>query len=466
MGRRVARQPLDHYLLLLAVLGVAIVGGALLRRVLSPMPLSLPIVYLAVGILLFSLPISLEGPRPGADDEAAERLTEFVVIVSLMGAGLKLNRRIGWRSWGSTWRLLGITMPLTIAGVVLLAAGPLGLAAASAILLGAVLAPTDPVLASEVQVEKPVPNEEEDADDEVRFALTSEAGLNDALAFPFTNLAIALAAGGTWFWGWVAEDVVLKLAVGGLSGWLCGRAVAWLAFRLRSKSSLAHTSEGFVAIGATLAVYGITELVHGYGFLAVFIAAVTMRNAERGHEYHEVLHGFAESTEQLASIVFLLLLGGAVVDGGLSDMTLTGALVAVAIVFLVRPLAGWIGLLGSSADKGERLAIAFFGIRGMGSIYYLAHAATEERFPAAGQVWAVALLVIVISLVVHGTTATAALSWLERRRQTGPWEPAASGPQRAPADDAEREPGVVGRLVRGRLATGQASRSTPGSNNR
>jgi sodium/hydrogen antiporter len=424
---------LDTYVVTLAVLGVAIIGAAMLRRVLSPLPLSLPIIYLGIGMAVFALPMGLDGPRPGSDSEAAERLTEFVVIVSLMGTGLKLDRRIGWRAWQSTWRLLGITMPLTIAAVAVLAGGVLGLGIASAVLLGAVLAPTDPVLASDVQVGGP---DSDDGDDEVRFALTSEAGLNDALAFPFTNLALALAAGGSWLLGWVVEDVVVKLTVGLVAGWVLGRGIAWLAFRFRSSTALARTSEGFVVIGATLAVYGITELAHGYGFLAVFVAAVTIRSVEQDHEFHGILHDFADTTEHLASILFLILLGGALVDGGLAALTPLGVLVALAVVFVVRPLTGWVAFAGSTADRGERAAISFLGVRGMGSIYYLAHAATEQRFPGAGEVWAVALVVVAVSIVVHGVTATKTLDWIDRRRETGRWGGGSpSGGVGAPATD-------------------------------
>jgi NhaP-type Na+/H+ or K+/H+ antiporter len=401
---------------LLAVLGAAAISAAVLPRVVDRLPLSLPLIYVGVGLVLFSLPIGLDGPRVGSEAQEAERLTEFVVIVSLMGAGLKLNRRLGWRTWGATWRLLGITMPLTIGGVCLLALGPLGLPIASAVLLGAVLAPTDPVLASDVQVEGPA---EEDADDEVRFALTSEAGLNDALAFPFTNLALAIAtaAGGAWAWGWFAEDVVLKLGVGLVAGWVLGRLIAWLAFHVPTRNALANTSEGFVAIGATLVVYGVTEALHGYGFLAVFVAAVTIRNQERDHEYQQTLHDFAETTERLASIVFLLLLGGAVVEGVLSGLTLTGAAVAVVIVLVLRPVTGWLALIGHPAPSRERATIAFFGIRGMGTVYYLAHAATEDSFPRAAEIWAVATTVILLSIVIHGVTATPVLRLVDRRRR-------------------------------------------------
>jgi NhaP-type Na+/H+ or K+/H+ antiporter len=364
---------------------------------------------------LFSLPIGLEGPLPtdGGDTNWAERLTELVVIISLMGAGLKLRRPVGWRSWGTTWRLLGIAMPITIAGIALLSGLGLGFPVATAILLGAVLAPTDPVRASDVQLAGPGGTEatdEEDADDEVRFALTSEAGLNDGLAFPFTNLAIAIAGGGSWLLGWVVEDVAVKLAVGLVAGYVLGRAISYLAFGLPTRWRLARTGQGFVSVGATLLVYGITELAHGYGFLAVFVAAVVIRRSELDHEYHEALHDFAETLERLASVVFLLLLGGSAVDGALGALTPAGVGVGLAVVLIVRPAAGMLCLVRSGLDRRVRAAVAFFGIRGMGTVYYLAHAVTEERFPLALEVWAVAIFVIVVSIVVHGVTSSAALA--------------------------------------------------------
>jgi len=408
---------MDAYPLLLAVLGIAVLGAAVLPRLIDRLPISLPIVIVAIGMAIFSLPLSLDGPHPYADDDAAERLTELVVIVSLMGAGLKLRRAPGWHSWGSTWRLLGITMPLTVAAIALLAGGLIGLPIATAILLGAVIAPTDPVLASDVQLAGPRTDEEdEDADDEVRFALTSEAGLNDGLAFPITNLAIAIAAGGSWFVGWVVDDVVVKLAIGLVAGLVFGRLIGWAIFNRRSEYALARTRQGFVALGATLAVYGICELLHGYGFLAVFVAAVVIRRSELDHDYHVRLHEFAETLERLASVLFLLLLGGAAVDGALSALTPASFAVALAVVFVVRPLAGWIGLLGSRHDHAVRSAIAFFGIRGMGTIYYLAHAVNEEAFARASVVWAIAVTTILISIVVHGVTATPVLARLDARR--------------------------------------------------
>src|SRR3954447_18482205 len=206
---------MDPYIVVLAGFGGLVLVTAWLPMVLKEAPLSLPIVCVAIGAALFAIP-GVPGVAPHPQDHlpVVERLTELVVIISLMGAGLKIDRVLGWRSWIITWRLLGLSMPLTIIGLALLAYALLGLGAATALLLAAALAPTDPVLASDIQVGPPGSGEE----DETRFSLTSEAGLNDSLAFPFVNLAIALALNdalvGDWAWEWLAIDVVWKLAAG------------------------------------------------------------------------------------------------------------------------------------------------------------------------------------------------------------------------------------------------------------
>lgn len=412
------------YFVVLAVLGVAVLGAAVLPGPLHRRPLSMPMIAVAAGMALFALPLGLDGPRPGADDDLAERLTELVVIVSLTGAGLKLTRRVGWRSWMTTWRLLAITMPLTVGLIAVLGTSVLGLPLATAVLLGAVIAPTDPVLASEVQLPGPGGESsgglasEYDDDDPVRFALTSEAGLNDGLAFPITNLAIAIAVGGNWFVGWIVYDVVVKLSVGLVAGYLLGRVIARLTFRRNATVAFARSGEELVAFGITLAVYGITELIHGYGFLAVFVAAVVLRQREPLHEYHATLNDFADALERIASLLFLLLLGGAAVDGALDALTVPGVIVALSIVLIIRPLTGWVGLIGDPLPASSKWTIAFFGIRGMGTIYYLAHAVNEESFPAARQVWAVAVLTILVSIAVHGMTAGPVLYRLDRRPRT------------------------------------------------
>ena len=180
----------EPYILWLTGAGILITLVAWLPLALRRLPLSLPIICMAAGAAIFLIPPITFRPLPTILPDVAERLTEFVVIIALMGAGLKLDRLFSWRRWNVTWRLLGITMPLSIAAITLIGVYGLGMSLAMALLLGACLAPTDPVLAADVQVGPPKSGEE----DEVRFGLTSEAGLNDGLAFPFVNLAIALAA--------------------------------------------------------------------------------------------------------------------------------------------------------------------------------------------------------------------------------------------------------------------------------
>ena len=243
---------MNTYVVILAVFGGIILVTAWLPLVLKPLPLSLPIACIAIGTLLALSPLSyVIAANPLENRLITERLTEFAVLVSLMGAGLKLDRPLSWRGWMVTWRLLAISMPLTIAGIALFGWGILGLGLAPAILLGAALAPTDPVLASDVQVGPPNSEKEDD----VRFALTSEAGLNDALSFPFVYLAIAIAmsqvSDDPWLAEWLAIAVLWKLVAGLAIGWLSGRALGYLTFRISRSTRLSKTRDGLVAIGIT-----------------------------------------------------------------------------------------------------------------------------------------------------------------------------------------------------------------------
>jgi NhaP-type Na+/H+ or K+/H+ antiporter len=343
-----------------------------------------------------------------------ERLTEFVVIIALMGAGLKLDRPLAFATSGLTWRLLGVAMPLTIVALALLGYALLGLTAAGAMLLAASLAPTDPVLASDVQVGPP----HQGLEDEVRFTLTSEAGLNDGLAFPFVNLALAmaLATDGAWFRDWILVDVIWKLSVGLALGWIVGRFLGWLIFRLPNRAKLSQTGDGFVALGVTCLAYSLTEMAHGYGFLAVFIAALGIRAAERNHRYHERLHNFVEQLERLFIMVLLVIFGGAIVSGGLlNGLTIGAVLFAFLAIFIVRPIAGWLSLVGSARRGDERAVICFFGIRGVGSAYYLAYGLNHGKFENPDTLWSAVGVIILMSVILHGTTVTPAMRWVDQR---------------------------------------------------
>ena len=304
----------DPYIVVLTGLGLLIALVAWLPLALRRLPLSLPIVCVVLGAGLFSLPGVTLQPLPARFPEITERFTEFVVIIALMGAGLKIDRVFSIRAWPVTWRLLVVAMPVSIAAIALLGAWA-GLPLVGALLLGAALAPTDPVLASDVQVGPPRSGEE----DEVRFGLTSEAGLNDGLAFPFVHLAIALSlaqvTGEPWLGDWLTHNVLWEIGAGVAGGWLVGRLFGWLTFRIPAETKLAKTGDGLIALAATFVSYGVTEMVHCYGFLAVFATALTLRHAHRDHEFQREMHDLTEQIERLAMMVLLILFGGAVASG-------------------------------------------------------------------------------------------------------------------------------------------------------
>ncbi|MFP4105370.1 MAG: cation:proton antiporter [Phycisphaerae bacterium] len=403
---------IDVYNVSLLIVGLLVLGAVTIPDILRGRPGTYPIICLVLGYLLFLLPLDWPTVDPRQRGTIAEHLAELAVIIALMSAGLKIQRPLGWRSWSCVWRLLGITMPLTIALTALTGwAG--GLPIASALLAGAVLAPTDPVLASDVQIRGP----HRDGEADVRFTLTAEAGLNDGLAFPFTNLALAalaassLAAPG-WLIDWFLVDVLYKLTVGLVVGLLSGWLLSWLFFTaLRDR--LVEKMAGSVALAATLVSYGLCEVLHGYGFIGVFVAAQVIRRREREHKYHRALHSFSEICEHLLMFAVLVLFGGALAQGLLTPLRPALALSAVAVVVLIRPLIGWLGLWRSSMESRRRLITAAYGIRGIGSFYYLAFALNEGRFPLSDELWAMISLCVLLSIVFHGLTAGPVMTQVE-----------------------------------------------------
>lgn len=409
----------ERYILFLFGVGILVLLVAWLPLALRKVPLSLAIIYVGLGAVVFSSGWLGFEPDPQTYDTIVERLTEAVVIIALMGAGLKLDRPIGWRAWATTWRLLGLAMPLTILAVTLLAVYYLNFPVAMALLFAAALAPTDPVLASDVQVGPPRSGD----DGEVRFALTSEAGLNDGLAFPFVHLALVFGAAATmsaqtWptisaLGEWLLIDVVWRVAAGVAIGWLTGRILGWLTFDM-PHLQLSGTGDGLVAIGATMVAYAIAETFHSYGFLAVFVTALVLRNSRWNHKYHEALHDFAEQIERLLMMLILILFGGAIATGIFSEVTWSDVAIALVIIFVIRPLAGWVSLIGVAPSRRERALMAFLGIRGIGSFYYVAYGINHGDFGTSDRLWGVTSLVVLLSILIHGITATPLMLWLDR----------------------------------------------------
>jgi NhaP-type Na+/H+ or K+/H+ antiporter len=408
---------MDAYPLVLSLVGVAILAVAWLPTLLKKIPLSYPMLFVAFGVLIYQLPLGLPSPLPLESPQITTHLTELCVIVALTGTGLKIDRPFSWRNWRIPLRFTTIAMILCIALLALVDHYVAGWPLASAVLLAAALAPTDPVLAGDVQVEGPG----EGGEDVVRFSLTSEAGLNDGLAFPFVWLALFLVGGvpdAVSNWGeWLLYDVVYRVGVGIGAGYLSGKLLAYLILGLPQRLRISPDAYGFLALSITLISYGLTELVHGYGFLAVFVAAVAIRGYERTHKYHREMHDFSDQIERILVAVLLILFGGAIARGLLAPLTWTDVLVALFLLLLIRPAVGWLTLLGTQTSLLQRGAIAVLGIRGIGSFFYLSFAIEKGDFSQPERLWALVGLIVLVSIVFFGVLARPLMNWIDRRER-------------------------------------------------
>lgn len=403
---------MDTYVITLVIIGVASLAMAWMPYISQQIKVSYSIVYVLFGMAVYSLVPSLPDANPFYEPKIAVHLTELVVIISLMGTGLKIDQPFTVKTWDIPFRLVSLTMILSIGAIAALAYFLLQFDVASSILLGAVLAPTDPVLASDVQVGPPL----EYKKDNVRFALTAEAGMNDGTAFPFTWLAI-IAAGTALdthtVTDWLLRDVLYRMAAGVGMGVLMGRVLAFLILRRRRHRQKAIVRDGFVAVAATVLVYGLTELVWGYGFIAVFVTAITLRNYELHHKYHRKLHDFTEQTERILVAIVLVLFGGMLVHGILTALTSNMIWLGIGVVLLIRPLTGLVVMPDIRLHFKEKLAISFFGIRGMGSLFYLSFGLSKASFQYKEELWALVSFIIVLSLLIHGFTATTVFQRLD-----------------------------------------------------
>lgn len=367
------------------------------------------IVYLLMGA---ALSIGLQGLgveliEPLRDAKLIEHAAEFAVIVALFSAGIRLDRPLGLRHWSSTARLIAVAMPLTIVGVAAFGHLAMGLSLGAAIVLGAVLAPTDPVLAGEVQVGPPG----EERENEPRFALTSEAGLNDGLAFPFVILGVFVAGGGAgWLGEWILADVIYAVMVGTALGAVSGWGLAAATSALRQREWLLAEYDGWLAIAGVLAIYGLAEVVSAYGFLAAFAGGLAFRRREREHEYHRPVHEGASIVEKVSELGLILMIGSTITIAGLSGPGLGGWLLVPVLLLAIRPAAVTISLAGSRMPRLERYFVGWFGVRGIGSFYYagFALAAGVLSTAEATTIYWTVVACVGVSIVAHGLTATPA----------------------------------------------------------
>ncbi len=416
------------YLVVGGVLVLVAVGGSLLKR----LPVSTAMLYLAIGYALGPSAAGLIRLDPVHDGVYLELAAEVAVIVSLFTAGLKLRIPFRDRRWLIPIRLAVVSMTLTVGLLAVAAWYLLDLSWGAAILLGGMLAPTDPVLASDVQVLHP------SAPDPLRLNLTAEAGLNDGTASPFVLLGLGLLGAhqlGPVGSRWLAVDVLWGTAAGLAIGALLGTAVGRFILYLRREHREGLGPDEFLALGLMALAYGAALAVNAYGFLAVFAAGLTLRRVELQEtgdetppEVDHTLAGeeskhatatdarkapaylaqavlrFNEQLDRIGEVAIVLLVGGLLAT---QTMPSAGWALILLLLFVIRPLSVLIGLAGSGATGIERRLTAWFGIRGIGSIYYLGYAITHGLSPELAESLApVVLMTVAVSIVVHGISST------------------------------------------------------------
>lgn len=403
------------------LVGALLLFVALLGRFLDRLPVSPAMIYLVVGFLLGPAAFNALELHPMRNLVLLESITEIALLVALFTVGIKMRVPIGdWR-WALPLRLATLSMLITICGVALAAALLFGFEWGIALLLGAALAPTDPVLASDVQLRSP------DDRDRLRFALTAEGGLNDGTAFPFIFLGLGLIGLheiGPFGLRWIAVDVIWG-AVGGLGiGFLVGdgiaRGVRWLR-RLRNDSFIL---DEFLLLGVIALAYGAAVAAQSLGFLAVFAAGLALRRADdrhaeaRGADRSPLTPSMLSVNEQLERIVevAIVLLVGAMISTGY--WSIPGAVLAALLFVVIRPLSVWIGLHSQRTPNEPRRLLGWFGIRGIGSVYYGVFVAGHEiPYDAAVDLLSCVFTVIAMSIVVHGISSTPLMDLYRRRRE-------------------------------------------------
>lgn len=400
---------MDIYILDLLVIGLLLLTVTLGSGWIGRLPLSYALIYLIVGIVLSPYGLNLVQARP--DAAFLERLTEMVVLISLFSCGLKMNRPLKSWAWNSTIRLIGFLMPISIFAIAAIGHFFLSLEWGVGILLGAILAPTDPVLASEVQLTNPQDQ------DELRFGLTSEGGLNDALAFPFVYFGLHWLEDNnwqSWFGRWVAVDLVWAIAAGLLVGIGVAKGVCWLEQHLAKRLAVDETMEDFVGLSTILITYSVAEIVRGYGFLAVFVAGVVMYNQCLSDERSLSRLSFMERLEKLTEIGTILLLGSLLRIEPMLKFAVPALLIAGSLLLVIRPLGAWVSTVGAPVHPATRWLFGWFGIRGVGSLYYLAYCLSHGLQNETGeQIAWVTIITITISVTLHGVTSTPLMRWYE-----------------------------------------------------
>lgn len=423
-----------------ALLVAMVLTGTLLGRI----PLSSAMVYLALGWLLGPAVMDVLRPNPFEHAVALERFAEVALLISLFTVGLRLGVPLRDRRWRLPLRLAFVSMAAMVAMVTAIGVWWLGLPLGVAVLLGAILAPTDPVLAANVQAGSGAHQER------VGFSLAAEGGLNDGSAFPFVMLGFGLLGShelGPGLLRWWSLDL-LWATLGGIAvGWALGAVTGRLVVHLRSRHVEALGLDEFLGLGLVGMAYGLAQISLASGFLAVFAAGLALARVREkpqphtrplppakrteGHSYdtlathshhasatmRESVRGFNEQLEKFAELALVLMVGAMLAYA----KPLPAAWWFVPLLLLVlRPLSVLLATAGEGLSAAQQVMIGWFGIRGIGSVFYLLFVLRDGvDVQVADTLVSLTLWTVVASIVAHGITAQPLMHrYMQRHRRT------------------------------------------------
>jgi sodium/hydrogen antiporter len=402
----------------LLLVGTVLVLMALAEDTVRRWPLSPALIYLAVGwaaAWLASPPLPTVHVQQHAP--LLRVMAELAVLVSLFAIGLKVRIAGTWAAWRAPVLLATISVVWVVLLATLLAWWLLALAWPMALLLATILAPTDPVLASDVQT-----RDEQDRDG-LRMALTVEGALNDGTAFPLVMLALGLAGLGelgTYGLRWVGVDLLWSIGTGAALGLACGRGIGWVLLKgLRANTT--QRWDELLYLGTIALVYGLSLALHVSSFLAVFVCGATLlrqhpatHTEPQAQERGQHLQDFGARCERMAEVLMVLVMGAALAHVRWSWAVLGFALL---MVLVVRPASVWLGVPPHVLPSTQRRLVAWFGVRGVGSLFYLAYVLEHGLQGDEALVVASACLVCVaVSVALHGASATPLMAWYQKRR--------------------------------------------------
>ena len=397
------------------VLGVTLVGGALISGLVRRSFLSLTAGFVLLGFVLGRGGLDLIGFDPTSGFVGG--IATLALVVILFRDGLEVEAEMLRHEWHLPARKLVVGMPVT-AGIVALAAHVVaGLTWTESLLLGALLSPTDPVLSSNVVTNPRVPRT-------VRHSLNLESGLNDGLALPPVLVLLAALGAETELTLLTAiEDVGLGLVYGAVAGYVASRIMPTGRGTLEHESIPPH-QKALYALGTAFATYGLTvPPPHANGFIAVFVCAIVL-----GIRRPDLRHHFESQTLDLVEIAKLgvfVVFGSLLTFGGLFDAGWAAVAIVVVTLLVARPVAIVVALAGTGVSPLLKGFMAWFGPKGVATMAF-SLVVLGADIPAGAKIFNLAALVVFCSIIAHGLSDTPAVGWLTRRlERAGPAPPAA-----------------------------------------